>query len=99
VLIDGRLVARDACDLDERADATATVIVAGGDAVFRAATIERFEPLLDMHPAVRAGLGATRDVLVVRATSRRVWELQCWVDDLVGAALGRRTGGLRSKVV
>ncbi len=87
--IDGRLVARDACDLREDGGAIATLFVICADAGARAAIATVLEPIVAAAPGVRGGCGATDGALVVRATSPRVWAAQRLIDACVTAVRAR----------
>jgi urease accessory protein UreH len=86
--IDGRLVARDACDLDgdgsERALLTAIFVSA--DAKRRARLTPPFQGLLGEEPAIRGGLGATGGATIVRAQAQGAWPLQRLLDRIVAIA-------------
>jgi len=90
--IEGRLVARDACDLEgdgcERALLTAIVVTA--DAARLSAVATAFEVELAQAPLVRAGLGGTGSSVMMRARAAGVWPLQRLLDGMVAAA--RLTG-------
>jgi len=90
--IDGRLVARDACDLegDGFASALLTAIVVSADAVRLEAVAAAFEAELAQAPLVRAGVGGTGSSVVMRARAAGVWPLQRLVKRMVAAA--RLTG-------
>ena len=81
--IDGRLVARDACDLRARDGAVATVLMICGDERHRAVMTRTLRTGLARAVDVHGGSGATAGALLVRATSARVWPLQRFVADLV----------------
>ncbi len=85
--IDGRLVARDACDLHAQAVAVATLLVVCDDDARRATVSSAIATALaGADPAhVRAGLGATPGAVLVRATGARVWPLARLVDALISA--------------
>ena len=89
--IDGRLVLRDACDLEgtgaERAFLTAIVVTA--NATKRAALASALTAVLLGAPAVRGGLGATDGATIVRAHAPGAWALQRLLDTIV--ALTRAT--------
>lgn len=86
--IDGRLVARDACDLEgdgsERALLTAIVVTANDLRLGAVATA--FEAELAQAPLVRAGLGGTGSSVVIRARAAGVWPLQRLVERMLAAA-------------
>ena len=83
--IDGRLVARDACDLRANGAAVATLFVVCADDAARAAIAAVLEPLVAAAPNVRGGCGATNGAVIVRATSARVWAAQLLVDACIAA--------------
>jgi len=82
--IDGRLVARDACDLRAGAGAITTLLVVCASAERRAAFAALLEPIVAAAD-VRGGLGATDGAVIVRATSARVWPAQRLIEACVGA--------------
>ena len=90
--IDGRLVLRDACDLEGDAShrALATAIAVTRDAARRAELEEAFARVLAAHPAVRGGVGATGGATIVRAHAAGAWALQRFLDDLVAVARAAR---------
>jgi len=98
--IDGRVVARDACDLHAFSGATATIVIVCTDEARRAAIVAALEPLVAASRDVRGGLGATDGAVIVRAVRESVWALQRYVDALVAAARvapqGRRLAEARS---
>jgi urease accessory protein UreH len=83
--IDGRLVARDACDLGAPSAAVATLLVVCADDARRAAFAASIESILAAAGDTRGGIGATPGALLVRATGARVWPLVRLVDDLISA--------------
>jgi urease accessory protein UreH len=89
--IDGRLVLRDACELegDGAEPALLSAIVVTANAAHRAALGSALTALLLDHPAVRGGLGATDGAAIVRAHAPGAWALQRLLDTIV--ALVRAT--------
>ncbi len=86
--IDGRIVARDACDLPAFAGAIATITIVCADAARRDAIATALGPIVaDAH----GGLGATAGAVLVRAMNARVWPLQRLVDAAL-ATLSSRAG-------
>jgi hypothetical protein len=86
--IDGRLVVRDACDLDgdgsERALLTAIVVSADDERQASLATA--FGELFAREPAVRGGLGATDGATILRAQADGAWPLQRLLERIVAVA-------------
>jgi urease accessory protein UreH len=83
--IDGRLVLRDACELegDGAEPALLSAIVVTANAAHRAALGSALTALLLDHPAVRGGLGATDGATIVRAHAPGAWALQRLLDTIV----------------
>ncbi len=75
--IDGRVVARDACDFRAFAGAIATITIVCADAARREAIAASLAPLA---AAARGGLGATPGAVILRAANDRVWPLQTLVN-------------------
>jgi len=89
--IDGRLVARDACDLRANGDAIATLFAVCADGAQRAAMAAVLAPIVAAAPGVRGGLGATSGAIVVRATAAQVWAAQRLLAQCVAALRARVT--------
>jgi urease accessory protein len=87
--IDGRLVARDACDLRAGSGAITTLLVVCASAERRAAFAALLEPIVAAAADVRGGLGATDGAVIVRASSARVWPAQRLIEACVGALRAR----------
>lgn len=86
-LLDGRLVYRDAYDIDgDLAGAFGTVtLIAAGDAV-RAAFLARAQAAAERAaPGVRAGTGETAAAIVVRLHGARVWDVRAAALSIAGA--------------
>lgn len=86
--IDGRLVVRDACDLDGDGSGRAllTAIVVSADSQRRACLAALLQGLLGEDPAIRGGLGATDGATIVRAQAPGAWPLQRLLDRIVALA-------------
>jgi urease accessory protein UreH len=95
--IDGRLVARDACELrgggDERPLLTAIVVSA--DAARRETLAARYAAAVAEHPSIRAGIGGTGGALVIRARADGAWALTQFLEHVV--ALTRAIPALHTR--
>jgi hypothetical protein len=88
--IDGRLVVRDATDLEgDGTEALLTAIVVTGDPDRRAATVRFMETLLAAEPAVRGGIGATAGAAILRARAHGAWPLQILLERLIESRSSR----------
>lgn len=86
--IDGRLVVRDACDLDGEGSERAllTAILVSADAKRRARLTAPLQGLLGEESAIRGGVGTTDGATIVRAQARGAWPLQRLLDRIVALA-------------
>jgi urease accessory protein UreH len=76
--LDGRLVYRDAFDLDgSRPGAFGTVALIAADPALRAAFAQRAGAYAAAGGPVRAGVGETAAAVIVRLSAERVWDVQC----------------------
>jgi urease accessory protein len=90
--IDGRVVARDSCDLAALSGCLATIVVACADAARRARLAVALETVIAVSPpGVRAGVGATDGAVVVRAAGDQIWYVQRFVGLLIAAARDARS--------